>query len=209
MTDFRLPGDNAIFQFLNGLSSPALDQAFRIASMPVFGIGVAAFLGLWLATTYQARALRPALQAVLSAGLADFIGFRLLKPLIARTRPNYALAHDTARVLSEAANVGSMPSLHAATTFAVATTLAILSPQVGRVALVVATFISLSRVGVGVHWPSDVVAGALFGAALAVGVEALSRRLFGAFDRRAEDRKGQAMFERGKANIEAARGEKK
>jgi undecaprenyl-diphosphatase len=206
--DFRLPGDTALFEFLNGLESTALDQAFRIASMPVFGFGVAGALGLWLATTYQVRALRPVAQAVLSAGVADLFGFRVLKPLIARTRPNYALSQDAARVLADAANVGSMPSLHAATSFAVATTLAILSPQIGRVALPIAAFIALSRVGVGVHWPSDVVVGAVYGAALAIGVEAGARKLFGVFDPRAEDRAGKKSFERGKANIEAARAKK-
>jgi undecaprenyl-diphosphatase len=208
LRDFRLPGDNVLFELINGFNSPALDQAFRFASLPLFGIGIAAALGLWLATTYQLRALRPMAQAVLAAGIADLFGFRVLKPLIARTRPNYALAHDASRVLAEAANVGSMPSLHAATTFAVATTLAILSPQVGRVALPIAGFIALSRVGVGVHWPSDVIVGALYGAGLAIGVEAVARKFLGVFDPRAEDRKGSAAFARGKANIEAARAAK-
>jgi undecaprenyl-diphosphatase len=208
LKDFRLPGDDGLFRFINGLNIPALDQAFSIASMPVTGFVVAGALGLWLATTYGARALRPVLQAVIAAGAADLLGFRVLKPLIQRTRPNYALTQDAVRVLAEAANVGSMPSLHAATSFAVATTLLLLSPQVGGVALPIAFFISISRVGVGVHWPSDVFAGALLGATLAIALEAVCRKVFGVFDNRPEDAKASANFARGKANIEAARAEK-
>jgi undecaprenyl-diphosphatase len=208
LKDFRLPGDDGLFRFINGLNIPAVDQAFAIASMPLTGFVVAGALGLWLATTYGARAVRPVLQAVISAGAADLLGFRVIKPLIQRSRPNYALGQDAVRVLSDAANVGSMPSLHAATTFAVATTLLLLSPQVGRVALPVAVFISISRVGVGVHWPSDIAAGALLGATLAIALEAVCRKLFGVFDSREENQKASAAFARGKANIEAARAEK-
>ncbi len=207
MRDFRLPGDEVLFRFFNASRIEALDAAFRVASQPLFGFAVAGALGLWLASSYRVRAIRPLAQAILSAGAADLIGFRILKPLIARTRPNYALGSEGARVLSEAANVGSMPSLHAATTFAVATTLILLSPQIGRVALPIAFFIAVSRIGVGVHWPSDVLVGALYGAALAFGVEALARKAFGAFDHRIRSGADEA-FDRGKARIDAARAEK-
>jgi undecaprenyl-diphosphatase len=56
-----------------------------------------------------------------------------------------------------------MPSLHAANAFAVATLITALVPRAGRVTYPVAALIALSRVGVGVHWPSDVAVGSLFG----------------------------------------------
>lgn len=207
MKDFRLPGDDALFRFINGLSSPALDQAFTVASTHVFGFGVAIALGLWMLSAYRARAVRPLGQLAIAAAAADLVGARLLKPFFERTRPSFALPHDTARVLAEAANSGSMPSNHAATAFAVAMTMALLTPQVGRVALPIAAFIGLSRVGVGVHWPSDVLAGALLGVASAVLVEVVVRKLLGPFDPRPEDPKGKAAFNRGKAGIEARRAE--
>ena len=69
----------------------------------------------------------------------------------------------------------SFPSGHAATSFAGATLLALALPRLAWPLLVLAAAIGWSRVYVGVHWPSDVLAGALLGAALAFGVRALPR----------------------------------
>lgn len=205
MKDFRLPGDDATFHFVNGLNSPVLDFAFTTASTHAFGLLMGAALALWLFTTYRGRSYRPIGQAIIAAAAVDFIGARLLKPWFERTRPSFALPPEALRVLSEAANSGSMPSLHAATSFAVATTLFLLSPAIGRVAMPVAAFIALSRVAVGVHWPSDVYAGAIYGLVAAVLIEIVARRFLGPFDARPEDPKHQAAFARGKKNIDAAR----
>jgi undecaprenyl-diphosphatase len=103
------------------------------------------------------------------------MGARVLKPGFARLRPSFALS-DAVRVLSPAADVGSMPSLHAANAFAVAVVVTMAWPRAGLVALPVAGLIAVSRVGVGVHWPSDVLAGALYGALVGVLVVLSARR---------------------------------
>ena len=60
----------------------------------------------------------------------------------------------------------SFPSGHSATAFAAATAVAIVSPRLRVPALAIAAAVGLSRVYLRVHFPLDVVAGALVGAGL-------------------------------------------
>jgi undecaprenyl-diphosphatase len=169
LVDLRWGWDEAAFHALNGLAIGWLDALFVAASSREFGAAaLAGFVGL-LAVRLKRQALLPLVQLTVAFALSDGIGARLLKPAFARMRPSYALA-DAARVLSPAANVGSMPSLHAANAFAVATVVTLAWPRAGFVALPVAALIAVSRVGVGVHWPSDVLAGAMWGALVGVAV---------------------------------------
>jgi undecaprenyl-diphosphatase len=64
----------------------------------------------------------------------------------------------------------SFPSDHAAAAFAIAFAVLAFSRRAGALFLVVATAIGLSRIALGMHYPSDVLAGALvgFGAATLV-----------------------------------------
>jgi undecaprenyl-diphosphatase len=66
----------------------------------------------------------------------------------------------------------SFPSDHATAAFAIAVALLLRNRSVGWVAIAMAAVISISRVAVGVHYPSDILGGALIGtlAALALWV---------------------------------------
>lgn len=84
-----------------------------------------------------------------------------LKLAIPRTRPDvHALV---ARPHSH-----SFPSGHAATSFACATVIAALVPRARVPLFLLASLVAWSRVYVGVHYPFDVLAGALYGVALGV-----------------------------------------
>lgn len=70
----------------------------------------------------------------------------------------------------------SYPSGHASSAFAAARVIATLSPELARDAYSLATQVAVSRVYAGVHFPSDVVAGALLGTGVAEAALRTARR---------------------------------
>ncbi len=85
-----------------------------------------------------------------------------LKNIVARTRP-YEVVPGL-QLLIEKQHDFSFPSGHSCASFAVAMVLHRLSPKIwGILAVVLASLIAFSRLYVGVHYPSDVVAGILIG----------------------------------------------
>lgn len=175
LSDFRWGWDEAAFSAVNGLGSGFLDAVFVAASSRTFGIAAMAALGLWVLAVHRRRALWPLLHLGVAVAVTDGLGARVLKPWIGRMRPSFALPPDAVRVLLPAADVGSMPSLHAANAFAVATVVTLAVPRAGLLAFPLAVLVAVSRVGVGVHWPSDVLAGAVMGAVVGGGVVAVGR----------------------------------
>ena len=91
----------------------------------------------------------------------------LLKRLVARTRPYEAV--EGLHRLIEAQSDFSFPSGHSGCAFAAAVVIFLMCPRrIGIPALVLAALIALSRLYVGVHFPTDVLAGACIGTLAAV-----------------------------------------
>jgi len=94
--------------------------------------------------------------AVVSAVVAG------VKVIAGRVRPCQALTWAHALPLSLPTDC-SFPSGHAAGSFAFAAFVLTLNRRAGAIVLLVAVLIGLSRIALGVHYPSDVLAGALLG----------------------------------------------
>lgn len=123
----------------------------------------AATVGLWtLARPYGVTLWkRASVAALLSAGLA-LLANQAIAHLWDRPRPS--VAHPFATNLFAAPSTDpSFPSDHAAAAFAIAVAVLAFSRRAGIVFLAAATVIAVSRVVLGLHYPGDVLAGAVVG----------------------------------------------
>jgi undecaprenyl-diphosphatase len=73
-------------------------------------------------------------------------------------------------------STSSFPSGHTTTSFACATVLSFFVPRAAPGFYLLALAIGFSRIYVGVHWPLDVLGGAILGTAIGLAVTALLRR---------------------------------
>lgn len=104
-----------------------------------------------------------------AAGLAAAVGL-LLVQVIGRVvdRPRPFVAHpDRVHDFLQHAIDSGFPSDHATATFAITVAIALRSRRLGAALLAVSLAVVTGRVALGVHYPSDVAAGALLGAVTA------------------------------------------
>ncbi len=111
--------------------------------------------------------LATALSIVLCVSL-----FKILKNLIGRPRPFEVWVDLPCQMLPP--DRFSFPSGHTMTAFAVCGTLAVLLPGSLAFFLPAAILIGLSRIFLGLHYPTDVLVGALLGSAIGLGVGRLA-----------------------------------
>lgn len=170
--------DEAILRALADLHGPALDAAALWLSEWGMYCYLAALLALALRTRSRGDAAL-ARDGALVFFAAVFIAESVIKPIVRRPRPTADPA-----LLAQLHLLGPRPSAHsfsfpsgtAATCFAAGVYLWLAwGPRVGVPAVCFAALVSLSRLYAGVHWPSDIVGAALFGALLAWGVRRLTR----------------------------------
>ncbi len=110
---------------------------------------------------------------VLAVAFADWSATGL-KALIGRPRPPVRYAEP--KTLVPLPHDASFPSGHAATSFAAATMLSLSFPRFAPFLYVLAAAVAFSRVYVGVHYPLDVLGGALLGALVSVVLRLLVNR---------------------------------
>ena len=159
--------DVAVYAAIAATPTPTLDAALRRLSR------AADHSKLWLATSAllstaggeQGR--RAATDGLASIALTSAVVNLVMKPLTARRRPDRRIhAVPVARQVSMPRST-SWPSGHAASAFAFTTGVGAAMPAAGVPLGGVAALVAYSRVHTGVHYPLDVIAGAVTGVAFA------------------------------------------
>jgi membrane-associated phospholipid phosphatase len=185
--------DLGLFRFINGsLANPVLDAVAPFASGNVFFLPVVVLVGIVLIWKNPARGAVCVGMLILILPLGDGFICNKLKHTLQRPRP-YAVLPDVRRPGTSANSAGnypppmareanlppalipqaaltSMPSSHAANWFAATMILLIYYRRSVRVMLPLAVLVGFSRIYNGVHYPSDVLVGALLGAGYAAGM---------------------------------------
>lgn len=109
-------------------------------------------------------------KAFLTTGLLAFLleipSFIGLKHLIKRDRPFVGLENTQSAI--QPSDKFSLPSGHSAGAFVMATLIACFYPDYIAIAYTWGAFIGFSRVMLGVHYPTDILAGALLGTVCAI-----------------------------------------
>lgn len=121
------------------------------------------FIGLALLLVALRKTRWSGITALTAMGLGMMVTNLTIKPLVTRPRPWVAMEDFVTLVTSS--DPHSFPSGHTTAAFAFGVALCLTLPQkwAKATALVAAALMGLSRLYVGVHFPTDVLAGAVIG----------------------------------------------
>ena len=153
--------EQALRGIAESLRVPFLDKGMVLYTF--LGNGGWAFIVLGLVLLFF-RKTRKAGASSLTAMLLGLLVTNLtLKPLVSRPRPWVVMENFVTLVTSS--DMNSFPSGHTCAAFAFGVALCAVLPQkwVKAAALIAAALMGFSRLYVGVHFPSDVLVGALVG----------------------------------------------
>ena len=189
--------DRALFHFINGtLANPFFDRLMPVLSgngVPWLPAVVVAVLVILFRGGVRLKLC--ALFMVLVVALGDPLIIGTVKDAVSRPRPFVVL--PDARLfgnvgkgyvppmangeLPATANVHSMPSAHAANAFALATIAFLFYRRSARFLFPFAAAVAFSRIYNGVHYPTDVLVGAILGTGYAIAFVLLAQMLWNFF----------------------------
>jgi undecaprenyl-diphosphatase len=162
MIDFLYKIDVALLYFVNhSLSCGALDKFFTaITSVNNWLI---AYVILWGVCFFKGGKTGKivAVSVLLLIVITDQFGYRILKENIGRIRPCFAFSD--LNLPAGKTGTSSFPSNHALNNFAMAVYFSRFYPNLKRILFITASLVALSRVYLGLHYPSDILGGAIIG----------------------------------------------
>lgn len=167
--------DTNLFYFINvSLSNAAFDKLMPIITnlknwIPIYILGA-----IFLVYKYKTRGLLIIILLLFTAGLCDWTG-AVLKDFFGRLRPCWQL--NDINLLVPCGAGKSFPSNHSTNNFGVAFILTYFFRKKWYYYYSAAILVALSRVFVGVHYPFDILGGAILGSLIGVGVILLYKQL--------------------------------
>ena len=164
--------DKALFQSVNtGMTNDVFDALIPWLREPVFWAPVYLFIIGFCLFNFGKKGYFIIVFLALAAGTADFVSNTVIKKNVQRLRPCRALGADEVITRVHCGSGYSFTSNHAANHFAISWYLIFLLPayrrnlKMGLAAWAVA--VAFAQVYVGVHYPLDVLSGALLGVCIA------------------------------------------
>jgi len=174
--DFLYSVDVAAFHFINQtLSNPVGDVLWPLITnydkvWPVRVVLIGAWL--WLLIKGGRRGRTVALMIIPVLVLSDQLSSSFIKPLVARARSCHTIDGvqivQSIHMLVDCGPGKSFPSSHAVINFALATVFSFYYRKWIWWFVAWASLVALSRPAVGVHYPSDIVGGAIIGVGVAM-----------------------------------------
>ncbi|OGZ32695.1 MAG: hypothetical protein A2V69_03720 [Candidatus Portnoybacteria bacterium RBG_13_40_8] len=116
------------------------------------------------------------ISAVFSVVLSRLIFTEIIRFFYHRARP-YVILETAKKLIAESQNYASFPSGHAAFFFALAMGVFLHNKKLGIWYFIAAILMGLARIFVGVHWPSDILAGAVIGILSAVIINMILKKI--------------------------------
>ena len=164
--------DYSIFHFINQtISNKVLDIILPFLRNAINWIPLYIFLAIYLIYKYKMEALKYALYIIIAFALADSISHDIFKPWVARLRPCHSLTLHARLLLNNCGGKWSFPSTHATNHMAIALSIVLANiftkKWINYIWIFWALSIGFAQIYVGVHYPSDVVAGFILGALIA------------------------------------------
>ncbi len=169
MVDIFSQIDISLFYAANRAHHPLLDQVMLFVT-DIKRTGILLLL-VWIGLLWKGgtRGRTVALLLLPLILITDQLSSHVLKDLFDRVRPCEML--EGVRMIDGCRHSLSFPSSHAVNTFAAATLFSLFYRRwVPWVAYGLAAIVSYSRVYLGLHYPSDVLGGAMIGALCALGL---------------------------------------
>ncbi len=164
MIDFLYQIDVSVFYFVNHtLSNSLFDKFFPFITEVKNWYLTYAVLILLLIFKGGRVGQISAVMVLVMITVTDQFSSSFLKDLIGRIRPCNEL--PDVNILAGCTGSFSFPSSHAVNNFAAAVFFSMLFPKYKAALFTAATLLALSRIYVGVHYPADIIGGALIGSA--------------------------------------------